>query len=300
MDLSRYRRAWKRRIWMPLRSRVAPEVVSQVRGRQIRVDLRDYPIGQTLYLDGNYEPELQCLMQHMNLSGSVCLDVGANIGLHTVTMSELVGATGQVFAFEPETHNFQLLEQNLRGNGITNVVAQQCAASDQEGVCQIGLSPVNYGDHRVSTAAPAEWRTQEVQMTTLDASVRHLPDGAIRFVKIDVQGHELHVLGGMKQTLERNPDAIMVIEVAPDLLANAGTSATELMSLLKAWGFTGWELLEHRIIPISPPWIYDLIHDQKWVDVVLSRNRDLLNAVMSSYCGVELPVASGCNQVHEN
>jgi hypothetical protein len=39
-------------------------------------------------------------------------------------MSELVGAAGQVFAFEPETHNFQLLEQNLRCNGITNVVLQ--------------------------------------------------------------------------------------------------------------------------------------------------------------------------------
>jgi FkbM family methyltransferase len=262
----------------------------------MRINLRDYPIGQTLYLDGNYEPELQRLMQHVNLSGSVCLDVGANIGLHTLTMSELVGAAGQVFAFEPETYNFQLLEQNLRRNGITNVVLQQCAVSDQEGICQIGLSPVNYGDHRVSTAAPANWRTQEVRMTTIDASVGHLPDRAIRFIKIDVQGHELHVLGGMKQTLERNPDAIMVIEVAPDLLAHAGTSATELISLLAAWGFTGWELLEHRIIPVSPPWVYDLIRDRKWVDVVLSRNSELLNIVMSNYCGVELPLASRCER----
>ena len=93
----------------------------------------------------------------------------------------------------------------------------------------------------------------------------------------------------MKQTLERNPDAIMVIEVAPDLLEAMDTSATELLSLLRAWGFTGWELLEHRIIPISPPWVYDLIRDRQWVDVVLSPNSELLNRVMSNYCGVELP-----------
>jgi FkbM family methyltransferase len=259
------------------------------------IDVRDYPIGQTLYLDGNYEPELQRLMQHANLSGSVCLDVGANIGLHTLTMSELVGGAGQVFAFEPETHNFQLLELNLRRNGISNVVLQQCAVSDQQGACQIGLSPVNYGDHRISTTAPADWQTQEVEMTTIDACVGHLPNRAIRFIKIDVQGHELHVLRGMKQTLEKNPDATMVIEVAPDLLAHAKTSAKELMSLLESWGFTGWELLEHRIIPISPPWVYDLIRDRKWVEVVLSRNSDLLNRVMSNYCGVELPLASRCN-----
>ena len=59
----------------------------------------------------------------------------------------------------------------------------------------------------------------------------------------------------------------MVIEVAPDLLAHAGTSATELMSMLEAWNFSGWELLEHRIIPVAPPWVYELIRDRKWVDV---------------------------------
>jgi FkbM family methyltransferase len=258
----------------------------------MRVNLRDYPIGQTLYLDGNYERELQSLLQHMNLNGAVCLDVGANIGLHTLTMSGLVGPAGLVFAFEPETHNFQLLEQNIRVNGITNVVLRQCAISDHEGTCQLGLSPVNYGDHRVSTAAPSDWPKQEVQMTTIDACVNQVPDRAIRFIKIDVQGHELHVLGGMKRTLERNPDAIIAIEVAPDLLAYSGTSATELMSVLEAGGFTGWELLEHRIVPVSPPWVYDLIRDQNWVDVVVSRNSDLLDTVMSSYCGVELPRAS--------
>jgi FkbM family methyltransferase len=288
MNLDRWRRTWKRHISIPVRSKVAPEVTTLVRGRRMRVDVRDYPIGQTLYLDGNFEPELASLMPHLNLAGSISLDIGANIGLHTLTMSELAGPTGQVLAFEPEAHNFQLLEQNLRRNGITNVVLQQCAVSDQEGVCRIGLSPVNYGDHRVSAGAPANWRTQEVRMTTIDASVGHLPDRAIRFIKIDVQGHELHALGGMKRTLERNPDAILVIEVQPDLLASAGTSATELMSLLGAWGFTGWELLEHRIIPVSPPWVYDLIRDQQWVDVVLSRNSDLLRRAMSSYCDVEL------------
>ena len=45
-------------------------------------------------------------------------------------------------------------------------------------------------------------------MTTIDTSVGHLPEQAIRFIKIDVQGHELRVLGGMKQTLEINPESL--------------------------------------------------------------------------------------------
>jgi FkbM family methyltransferase len=288
MNFSRWRRAWKRRISIPVRSKVAPEVTTLVCGRRMRVDVRDYPIGQALYLDGSFEPELASLMPHLSLAGSISLDIGANIGLHTLTMSELTGPAGQVLAFEPEAHNFQLLEQNMRLNGVTNVVLRQCVVSDREGICQIGLSPVNYGDHRVSDLAPTDWRTQEVQMTTIDAHLGHLPDNAIRFIKIDVQGHEIHVLNGMKQTLDRNPNAIMVIEVSPDLLAHDRSSANELMSLLKKWGFGGWELLEHRIIPVSAPWVYDLIRNRSWVNVVLSRNSDLLRRVMSSYCDVEL------------
>jgi len=110
MNLSRWQRAWKRHVSIPVLGQVAPEVTAHVRGRKMRVDVRDYPIGQTLYLDGDYEPELQDLMRHLSLSGSVSLDVGANIGLHTLTMSELAGASGQVFAFEPEAHNYSGVE----------------------------------------------------------------------------------------------------------------------------------------------------------------------------------------------
>jgi FkbM family methyltransferase len=255
----------------------------------MRVDLRDYPIGQTLYLDGNYEPALERLMRRMELRGSVCLDIGANIGVHTLTMSELVGASGRVFAFEPEAHNHRLLEQNLRLNGVTNVVPQRRVVSDREGACRISLSPINYGDHRVAGGAPAGWQTQDVPMTTVDACVAGLPDRAVRFVKIDVQGHEPHVLQGMRETLDRNPDVILAVEVDPDRLVHAGTSAAELMGMLDGWGFTGWELQEHRITPVARPWAYDLISDMKWVDVILSRNRELLRGVMSGYCGVELP-----------
>ena len=289
MDNRRAHRAWKRLIWAPIRSRIYPEVETQIGERRIRVDQRDHIISRTLYVYGAYEPELQRLMHSMSLHGAICIDIGANIGLHTIAMSELAGDSGKVFAFEPEEHNYRLLEHNLRINRVTNVVLNQSAVSDVEGVCRIGLNPINYGDHRISTAAPEEWMTREVAMTTIDASLRDFPDGAVRFIKIDVQGHELHVLRGMENTIQRNPDAIMMIEIAPDLLLNAGTSATEVMGYLYRLGFTGWELETHRIVPLSEAWVYELIRDKMWVDAVVSRNGELLRNVMSDFCGVMLP-----------
>lgn len=289
MDIDRVQRAWKRLIWAPIRSRIYPEVETQTGNRRIRVDLRDQIISRTLFVYGAYEPELQRLMRSMDLHATSCIDIGANIGLHTLAMSELVGDGGKVFAYEPEEHNYRLLEHNLRINKVTNVVLSQSAVGDMEGTCQIGLNPINYGDHRIGSTAPGEWETREVAMTTIDASLRDLPDSTIGFIKIDVQGHELHVLRGMENTIRRNPDAIMMIEIAPDLLSNAGTSATEVMGHLYEMGFTGWELEAHRIVPLSEAWVYDLIRDKMWVDVVVSRNSELLKNVMSDYCGVMLP-----------
>src|SRR5262249_10058136 len=106
MNLDRLRRAWKRRVWMSVLSRIRPEVEVGLSGRRMGVELRDEVIGRLLYLSGEYEPYIERLVRYMDLRGGVCIDIGANIGLHTLTLSELVGPAGRVFAFEPEAHNF--------------------------------------------------------------------------------------------------------------------------------------------------------------------------------------------------
>ena len=121
---------WKRRVWMPVRQCVRPLASVRVDDFRLTVDLNDRMIGRTLYLGGDHEPELRALMRHLPLDGGVALDVGANIGLHTLVMSRLVGGAGRVFAFEPDPHNFELLEGNLRRSGAHNVTARRCAIGD--------------------------------------------------------------------------------------------------------------------------------------------------------------------------
>jgi FkbM family methyltransferase len=209
-------------------------------------------------------------------------------------MSELVGNEGKVFAFEPEAHNFQLLKNNLQSNGCDNVRLFNCAVSDREGIARIELNPINYGDHRIATnATDTRSASQEVKTTTLDKALSELPDGAVRFVKIDVQGHEMNVLRGMTETLRRNPDLILMVEVSPDILPQAGSSAAELVGFLYEQGFEGWELQDYRIFPSLAPWTYELIREQRWADVIFSRNKELLRCVMSDYCGKEIFIKTG-------
>lgn len=284
MSLRWLRKTWKRRVWMSLLRRFHPLVEARVDGRRMRLDLRDRTLARALYLGDAYEPELSRLMEHMDLAGGVCLDVGANIGPHTLVMSRLVGTSGQVFAFEPDPRSFGLLQHNLRINGATNVTAWCCAAGDADGTGRLALNPKNRGDNRISREAPPAWASVDVPITTVDARLGHLPGGSVRFVKIDVQGYECHVLRGMTATLGRNPDAILAVEVFPDGLRGAGASPEALVRALEDLGFAGWELTAHRILPLARPWVYDLMRGG-YVDLIVCRNIERLNAVLGRRYG---------------
>jgi FkbM family methyltransferase len=270
---------------MRMRRLVRPEVTVPMGSRRIRIDLRDRIIAKRLYLGIPWEQDLQELLAAMSLRGGVCLDIGANIGVHSLLMSELVGPTGRVYAFEPERRNFALLEANLKLNGVTNVTAAATALGDSVGMCRLAVSPNNFGDHRV--ASRTEGHGDDVPITTVDVAMATVPDGAVRFVKVDVQGYEHHILRGMRATLERNPDLILALVVFPQALRAAGSSAQEVMERLRDIGMVGWEFLP-RLQPVQPPWIYELIRDGDQVDVIVCRNAALLDEVLGRWHGARL------------
>lgn len=62
---------------------------------------------------GKYEETEAKIMEQKISKGDIVVDVGANIGIHTLNMAKIVGKTGKVFAFEPEITNFEILKKIL-------------------------------------------------------------------------------------------------------------------------------------------------------------------------------------------
>lgn len=298
MPFSRLRAVCKRRLLLPLLKRFHPAVQARVGPWILRVDLRDDIIGYLLYTAGEYEAHVQRLFAAMQLRDATAIDVGANLGLHTLALRDCVGPRGRVIAFEPEPHNFALLTENLRVNGPSpNVTTHRQAVGAGPGICRLTLHPTNFGDHRVTNTANhnatnGAANTVEVPINSLDDTLATLPPGAIQLIKIDVQGFEMSVLAGMTQTLARHPDALVMIEVFPEALRAAGSSGTALVTRLAELGLTGWEFHEHRLLPVAPAWSYDLLEDGKDVNLILSRNAEKLRAVMTRWWGKPLPNAA--------
>ena len=164
----------------------------------------------------------------------VFLDVGANVGLHTLAVARhLAGGGGAVVAFEPHPVNHRLLVHNIRQNRLRHVVAENLGLAEAPATL-IGNAAADGGNW--SLASRGDYRF-EVSLTPLDDYLRANPMPRLDLMKIDVEGAEVRVLRGARKTIERFRPLI-VFEVCPAWLAKMQTSPAELFTELVGHGYS--------------------------------------------------------------
>jgi FkbM family methyltransferase len=166
----------------------------------------DLYVGRSLDLYGEFsEGEIEVFAQIVK-PGMVVVDVGANIGAHTLFFAAAVGPAGRVIAVEPQRILYQMLCSNLMLNTIPNVFAHHAGLGSAAG--SILVPPLNYSASfnfgGLSLGAFKEGET--VPVVTLDS----LALSACHFVKIDVEGMEAEVLQGARETLARHSPILYV------------------------------------------------------------------------------------------
>lgn len=168
------------------------------------------------------------LMSKVYTPGNI-LDIGANIGFYSDFFSALV-RNGKVYCFEPDKDNFRKLRKSLTGN---NLVLEQAAVSNANGELELFVSPHLNVDHR--TYRPQKFcGSYPVRAVRIDDYVGDRP---ISLIKMDIQGFEFYALQGMEQTLQKNPDVKLFMELWPYGLEKSGSSAAAVFNLLRDWGF---------------------------------------------------------------
>ena len=116
----------------------------------------------------------------------VVLDLGGNIGAFAIYAAQ---KAERVFSLEPVSTNYNLLQDNLELNSVSNVHPIKLAVSDFTGERTINISPINLGRSsflRVGSDTP----TESIPCTTLDAIVHELQIPHIDLIKCDIEGGE--------------------------------------------------------------------------------------------------------------
>ncbi|MDO8288333.1 MAG: FkbM family methyltransferase [Parvibaculum sp.] len=179
----------------------------------------DSAIGFSLFANGEFDyadfSRLQAAISSGTLKlpqDAIFLDVGANIGTHTIYAMNS-GLFAQAVCFEPDPENFRFLSLNIKENGY----GEKChllnmALGGAAGTAELELAADNFGDHRIRQSGQGtgvenrydeeKRKTVSVRMETLDSALAELGiDPAKCFLHMDVQGFEPYVLQGAPKFL---------------------------------------------------------------------------------------------------
>jgi len=164
------------------------------------------------YVFGTHEPHIMQMMTDVVRPGWTAVDVGANIGYSTLLLASCVGPKGKVFAFEPLSQNFTMLEENISLNHHANIRAEHLALMERPGQVELRTATPGAMSWTASTMTEAAQavESQSVQAVALDGYVEQNAIAKIDFVKMDVEGAEGAVLAGMNAILRQHKPLLLI------------------------------------------------------------------------------------------
>ncbi len=170
---------------------------------------------------GLWEPQIVDLMASLIKPTDVCLDIGANLGTHTMVLADLA-SRGSVYAFEPSSINAGFLSENIRANCLANARCEQIGLGHQSRIQEltnlIGLEGCSFvsPQENVDDVLMKAWgqtlerTTEKVVIETLDNWISKNRIDRVDFVKMDAEGSELGVLEGGQATFARHRPKLII------------------------------------------------------------------------------------------
>ena len=166
----------------------------------------DEYIGKSLSEYGEWsEAEVSLLKQVIADSANI-IEVGSNIGTHTIPLAKHVSKGGLVYAIEPQYQNHKLLSENIMDNGLKNVKILKIAISSNEGEAYMNTFDENmknnFGDSKIFNSGFKN--AEKVSVKTLDQLFYDNTKNkkSIKLIKCDAQGQELNVLLGSRKIID--------------------------------------------------------------------------------------------------
>lgn len=204
-------------------------------GKTLR--LEGLPAAQCeLGLSPHERPTVLAVMSRIQ-AGDCAWDVGANVGFYSRLMAAAAGPDGQVVSFEPSPTTYADLAGNVRG--VPNIRALNIGLSDADGEATFATPKDHSSEGRIMRADDANAEGVSViriaRGDTLTKS-EGVPQPA--FIKVDVEGHELEVLQGLREVLSNARCRHVLVEVHFTLLEQAGKSSApdQIRALLSECG----------------------------------------------------------------
>jgi FkbM family methyltransferase len=227
-------------------------------------------IGNRLFLTGGFERRevaFACSLIERDRHPPVVLDVGANVGVHSITWAQ-ARDDSMVYAFEPSPQTSAILERNVGRNGVAKrVVIVRSALSNAAGVATFHeCSDAAYSSLK-DTGRKHVVRTVDVETITLDEFVWRERLSHITLLKIDVEGAETEVIAGATETLRSLGPDILIEIYGGD---NSNPDPERAIALIREHGYHAYVFIEGRLQPFER-------HDDRFYNYYFTKRATLPN-----------------------
>jgi FkbM family methyltransferase len=190
---------------------------------------------------GVWEPNISAAFHQVLKPGDTMVDVGANVGFHSLLAAHLVGPTGRVVAIEPSPLIAEHLERHRRLNGAENLRISRVAVADRAGELSLYAGPSYNQGATTSVPSRGQRPLTTAPALPLDEILTAEERSRVRLIKIDIEGAEAPVLHRFLDTLDLYSEQVSVIvEVSPQ--DQSGSSWPELFGRFCKAGFTAYAI----------------------------------------------------------
>ncbi len=142
-------------------------------------------------------------------AGTTVLDIGANHGIYSIYMSRAAGPSGKLIAFEAQPELGDHLADVRQSFALDNMTIVNKGLSSRPGVLQMRRSGIGAGTASFHAGEGEGWEKIDIPVIRLDDYVDEHGVEDVRFVKCDVEGHELEVFKGGERLLKRDHPSIL-------------------------------------------------------------------------------------------
>lgn len=192
-------------------------------------NINDTLIGRQLDVYGEFHEIQGALFREFVKAGDTAIDLGANIGGHTIPLAKHVGPQGRVIAFEPQRVIFTILCGNIALNTLQNVTPIRTAIGAEPGVIKVPMPDPRRAANFGAAALFREGDGEAVSVMTID----QLQLQSCHFMKVDIEGMEIAALHGARATIARHRPILYVENDRPD-------RSSALIAMLLQGGYRLW------------------------------------------------------------
>lgn len=209
----------------------------KVHGYLMPCDLEVFS-GRSAYLMGRwYEADTQSLILSLLSPGDTFIDIGANVGMASLTAARAVGPQGRIVAFEPNPVVASVFARTMAINGLHNVTLHVAAFGEKDGEAKFFVPANNHGEGSLGT----DFGERDGVFTDVrvmgPAAIESV--GRCELIKIDVEGWETKVVSALAEVIARHQPAI-ITEVEAQHLLRCGSTVAELIKRLADLGYVGF------------------------------------------------------------